>query len=298
MMCGDKGLTHLVKRAGWLVIAAGWLVILAGCARADREQDHAAAPVVTRTLVPATATPSPQPVVPATETPTDLPAPATLAAITVSDTNTADGLFPASARLLVDAITAELVADDNREPAEVRLLSLERFVWEDKSWECAVRSSSGGPTSPGPGYRMVFSAGSRIYVYHTDVHQTFFQCNDRDWLALEGEPLPLDPIAQSMVDLSVEDAAERLDVATEDLRLASLLVVDWPDSSVGCPKPGADYAEQPTTGYRIVLRTSTDRLIYHTSIRHIVKCDPTEEILPGFVRRARPDPTPTPDSAP
>lgn len=295
------------------MIGFGWFV-LAGCAQTENGTDQAIAPVMTRTLAPATATPIPLPTIPTTPTPTDLPGPATLAAARDAALTAESGETPA--RDLIDAVMAELVTEYDRDPAAIRLLTLEQFTWADKTWECANHPAD-VETSPGPGYRLIFSAGSRIYVYHADEQNTFFQCTDRAWLTLTGTPVPLDPIAQSMVDLAISDASHRLDVAPETLILTSLLVIDWPDSSVGCPKPNAEYADQPTTGYRIVLQTTpapipettaepeatetppvTEMLIYHTSIRHIVKCDPAEEILPGFMRRAWPNPTPTPTAAP
>jgi hypothetical protein len=109
---------------------------------------------------------------------------------------------------------------------------------------------------------------------------------------LEGAPIPLDPIEQSMVELSARDAASHVETPESEIQLVSLLAVEWPDSSVGCPKPDAEYAEVPTPGYRMVFRAGKETLIYHASIRHFVRCAPDEEILPGLLRRALPPPAP------
>ena len=167
------------------------------------------------------------------------------------------------------------------------------MTWRNALWGCPSRYDEGyTELAFTSGYRMMFGVGSRVFIYHTDRRKTFFICEDRAWLGLEGDPIPLDPIEESMVELSARDAAKHFAVPETDVRLVSLLMVDWPDSSVGCPKPNADYADGLTPGYRMVFRAGDARLIYHTSIRHVVRCAPDEEILPGVLRRALPTPEP------
>ena len=140
-----------------------------------------------------------------------------------------------------------------------------------------------------PGYRIVFGAGTRVFVYHTDQYGDLRLCEDRQWLTLEGEPILTEPIAEAMVDLSRRDAARQLDVATNDLQLANVLTLTWPDASIGCPKAGVDYDDRETPGYRIVFLLDGEPVIYHTSVREVMRCVPEEEILPGMLRRALPD---------
>ncbi|MBN1565460.1 MAG: hypothetical protein JXA10_16560 [Anaerolineae bacterium] len=305
----------VIRFAGWLVIVSVAWVGLTACGGGDAVID--VSPVVsvpTRTLAPSTATPTPLPAM-TTPTPTDLPAPATL--IALADTTAVNPLIPAPAQTLIDMIARDLSTDDSVASDDLRLLSLERFIWRGATWGCNARYNKDedeAQTDPGPipGYRIIFMVGTRAYVYHTDHGETFFRCTDRDWLALQGEALPLDPIAESMVEMAVRDAIKRLDSAESDLDLISLLVITWPDASVGCPKPGAEYDDQATAGYRLVLRSKANTadntddgtvepeidLIYHTSLQHVVRCEPEEEILPGFLRRAVPTPIPAPAVTP
>jgi hypothetical protein len=293
----NQPFSRVVWLAGWLfMVGCAWLG-LAACSDDEAAEEPPPVSVPTRTLAPPSATPT-LPSDMTTPTPTDLPGPATL--IPASSSVDAGGLIPESAQALIDMIADELLSSDVRD--DVRVLSLERFVWHDAAWGCKARRAE-GYTDEGtvPGYRIIFTTGTRAYVYHTDRQETFFRCEDQDWLGLQGEALPLDPIAESMVVMSARAATRRLDVAESDLEVVGLLVIAWPDSSVGCPKPGAEYDDQETAGYRIVFRVgdTSEPLIYHTSLHHVVRCTPEEEILPGYLRRALPASSPQePDSTP
>jgi hypothetical protein len=269
---------------GVLILAGG----LAACGDSASSPTSVSAP--TRTLVPPTATPTPEPVTP-TITPTDFPAPSTLAAAGSTDDV---AVIPPAAQRLIELATTDLIDTRGLDAAAVRLMSLDAFTWPDAGLGCD--GEGGGDTALGQvdGYRIVFTAGTRIFVYHTDGDAAFVLCADPGWMAREGQPLPLDPIADSMVEQVQRDAARRLDVAQTRVRLVSLLTMTWPDASVGCPQPEIDYADVETPGYRIVVRADDQTLIYHTSIRHFVPCVPEDEVLPGMLRRALPTPTPEP----
>lgn len=196
---------------------------------------------------------------------------------------------------MIAQVRADLDATEAADAASIRLMSLEAFEWQDNAWGCRMRTEGAGDADaldePVPGYRLVFAVENRVVVYHTDQDETFFVCEDEDWLAQLGEPLPADPIALSMVELARRDAARRLDVPDDALTLVSLIMLTWPDAAVGCPKPNADYADDATLGYRIVLRApDDDELIYHTDIREVVFCTLAEEILPGSLQQAFPAP--------
>jgi hypothetical protein len=270
----------------WMIVVGIGLVLLAACGGRVPEEAVSGA---TRTLIPPTDTPTPAPI-DTTPTPTDLPA---ASALVAAPTESSEAPVPAAARAMIDQTMGDLMTQPGVDPADIRLLSLDEFTWRDESWGCSARYDGGYTDSAfAPGYRIVFSTGQRVYVYHTDRRETFFICEDRVWLALEGDPIPLDPIEASMVELCARDAAKHVNTPETEMPLVSLMAIEWPDSSVGCPKPGADYAEVPTPGYRMVFRAGEETLIYHTSIRHFVRCTSDEEILPGLLRQALPPPAP------
>lgn len=278
---------HAVGRT-WTVrqvlLLAVLLFVAAACSSDVDPAPSETAVLPTRTLVPPTVTPTPVEQ-PTTPTPTDLPGPAALT--TVGDGDSSEPITPGA--IVARALDALLAMRDI--PADsVRLMSLDAFTWHDAAWDCEALGGDGDAEDIDIlGYRVVFNAGSRVYVYHTDEYGDVQLCSDPQWLALEGAPVLTDPVAEAMVELSRRDAARRLDLAETDLALVSLLTLTWPDSSVGCPKPGADYDQRETAGYRIVFATGDDRVIYHTSVQHVVYCTRDEEILPAVLRRALPD---------
>lgn len=237
----------------------------------------------TRTLVPPTLTATFEPS-PAVPTPTDLPAPASLVPQpTAINTST----LPPAAQDVLDRSLDDLARRPGVNSARVRLLGLDAFTWPDAALGCPAQVDPGLTVpDPVPGWRVMLLAGSRIYVYHAAEGGEPVLCEDERWLAQEGKPLAVDPIAESMIAQTRRDAATRLGVPGDQLRLASVLAIVWPDASVGCPKPDGVYDSSSTPGYRIVYRAGGNQLIYHTSVRDSVFCQPEEEILPGALRRA------------
>lgn len=281
-------MTHRGRLTGWgrRVRRLVWLTLgvfaLAACDAVSRSSAPTVVP--TRTLIPSTATPTAPPVV-ATPTPTDLPSPATIAAASAG----AESLSPVLA--MIDLTTRDLVAH-GADPSDIRLLSVDGFTWPETSWGCEGQDM--GEASPGrrPGYRLVYSAQGRVYVYHTDLESSFALCDDAAWLTREGAPILVDPIAEEMVALCRADAARRTGLEASAIRLTSVVTITWPDDSLGCPQPGIQYEPRETPGYRVALRAGDQALVYHTDARQVVLCPPDRAILPGPIRQALSTPIP------
>lgn len=64
--------------------------------------------------------------------------------------------------------------------------------------------------------------------------------------------------------LAVSDLATRLGETDAEIEVVSQEEVTWPDSSLGCPKPGMMYAQVLTPGLRIVLSAGGKRYEYHS----------------------------------
>lgn len=73
----------------------------------------------------------------------------------------------------------------------------------------------------------------------------------------EGSPTvttgPIDPGLKPYIDIAVADLAQRLSVDAATIAVTSATLVEWPDSSLGCPQPGTQYAQVSTDGAAIVL---------------------------------------------
>jgi hypothetical protein len=61
----------------------------------------------------------------------------------------------------------------------------------------------------------------------------------------------------------VADLAQRLSIAPEEIEFIRLDLVEWPDSSLGCPQPGVEYLEVLVDGYVIQLKVGQRVYAYH-----------------------------------
>jgi hypothetical protein len=113
-------------------------------------------------------------------------------------------------------------------------------------------------------------------------------------------------LALTLLPQTTREEAEKLAIETlvHDLGLAADLVevqsttpVDWPDSSLGCPREGELYAQVITPGYRISLQVDGQMFSVHIGGGSAVVCrseevrsdEPESPELLEMVARARKD---------
>lgn len=89
---------------------------------------------------------------------------------------------------------------------------------------------------------------------------------------LEDE-VQVEPKAETVISLAKDDLAKKLGVNTKEIRLLSIEAVDWPDTSLGCPKEEMMYAQVITPGYRVTLEGRGKSYIYHSDYRRAVSCE-------------------------
>jgi hypothetical protein len=70
--------------------------------------------------------------------------------------------------------------------------------------------------------------------------------------------------AKYLVNQVSQDLAQRLDVDISAIEVFEVEEVEWPDSSLGCPRSGMSYSEVITPGFRIVLGYGGEKYLYHT----------------------------------
>lgn len=68
------------------------------------------------------------------------------------------------------------------------------------------------------------------------------------------------------VQNAIARAARLVGVAPDQVTVVSVQGVDWPDTSLGCPRPGHMYAQVITQGYRVILEAKGQRFEYHTDM--------------------------------
>jgi hypothetical protein len=87
-----------------------------------------------------------------------------------------------------------------------------------------------------------------------------------------GSPLAEADASTRVVSLAVADAAARHGVAADAVRVVRVEPRQWPDSALGCPKPGMGYAQVITPGYLVELEAGGKILEYHTDRSRVELC--------------------------
>ncbi len=80
--------------------------------------------------------------------------------------------------------------------------------------------------------------------------------NSSEDLAMDVVPIPtpFDAVTEAVVTQARDDLVRRLSVAAADIELVEASTVSWPDSSLGCPRPGMMYAQIVVEGLRLRFR--------------------------------------------
>jgi hypothetical protein len=92
---------------------------------------------------------------------------------------------------------------------------------------------------------------------------------------------PLSPLAVPRAGeaaaAAVSFLAAELNIAPQTIGVLSTEPVDWPDTSLGCPRPGMMYAQMITPGYRFLLEARGETYEVHTdrSVQNAVICETT-----------------------
>ena len=78
--------------------------------------------------------------------------------------------------------------------------------------------------------------------------------------------------AAPIVAQAQADAATRTGTSANAWTVIGVESKQWPDASLGCPKPGVMYIQVVTPGYLITLRSGDRTLEYHTGAGRVVYC--------------------------
>ena len=150
-------------------------------------------------------------------------------------------------------------------------MSAAPVTWPDARLGC------GGPvpSSPSPvtGYRVNLQVGGQVYRVHV-AGEAATICGPPLGVASAGPGPDGDSETGPVVEASDSDVLALVSQAKQDLEVLASVPADeielvkfrevvWPDSSLGCPKPGLLYTQVLSPGYRIVLRARGRRYEYH-----------------------------------
>jgi hypothetical protein len=272
-------------------ISLGILLVLTACGQAAPSAAQPAPGGATAPPpAPTSAAPSTSPT--ATSQPTEAPlptqAPATATpsiAATPAGTGTSvrppDTLVAAARRRLTQYLA---VPED-----DLPLQSANQQTWPDGALGCPAPDQI-YPQVVTPGFVLVFSdiTQSKTYTVHAGMNeQEMVLCENKQPIELPDDangapqgaaPTPasdtLDPATRPLVDLARQDPAGQLGIKAEDITVLGVEEVEWRNSSLGCPRPGMNYLQVITPGYRITLEAQGRRYEYHTDqSSRVVRCD-------------------------
>ena len=75
-----------------------------------------------------------------------------------------------------------------------------------------------------------------------------------------------------VIEMAKLDFAKKRGMAADSIILKEAQAVDWPDASLGLPKPGCTYAQMITPGYRLILSDGIVDCEYHTDENSSIVC--------------------------
>ena len=77
------------------------------------------------------------------------------------------------------------------------------------------------------------------------------------------------------VALATAELAEALELHEEEIELQSVAAIDWPDTSLGCPKKGMSYLQVLVPGHKVVLWAAGSSYAVHVGGGRAIVCETT-----------------------
>ncbi|MDQ2998975.1 MAG: hypothetical protein M3R61_18240 [Chloroflexota bacterium] len=235
----------------------------------------AAAPTNAAILPTATALPTQAPTAAPTSVPTAAPA-ATAAAVASPTPSQGDAAAIAPPQELVNTAQLQLALNLKTSPANLSLQSANAQQWPDGALGCP-QDGQAYPQVVTPGFLLIFSdaAQSIQYPVHTGPSaEHMLLCANGQPVELSIKPgaAPAGPAAR-IGELARAALAQELAVAATDITVVAVEATEWRDSSLGCPKPGMNYLQVITPGYKITLAAQGQRYEYHSDTNtRVVRC--------------------------
>jgi len=99
------------------------------------------------------------------------------------------------------------------------------------------------------------------------------------------------PQHHDIATLAIDALAADLGIPKDRISIDTIRAVDWPDSSIGCPKPGQAYLQVITPGHKITLRVDRQVHVVHEANKRAFVChqtkafagvNPQRELVFGF----------------
>jgi hypothetical protein len=179
---------------------------------------------------------------------------------------------------LVSAAQLQLALHLKVSPADLSLQSANAKEWPDGSLGCPAADMV-YPQVVTPGFLLIFTSADRSARYEVHTAGSAAQmvlCQDGQPIDLVVRPAAAAPdqAGARMAELARAALAREQGLAVADITVVEVQANEWRDSSLGCPKPGMNYLQVITPGYKITLEAQGRRYEYHTDTnQRVVRCD-------------------------
>lgn len=77
---------------------------------------------------------------------------------------------------------------------------------------------------------------------------------------------------------AIDALAAELQVPEDRIQVDTIRAVEWPDSSIGCPKPGRAYLQVISPGHKVTLRADGQVFVVHESRNEAFVCKQTKAL--------------------
>ena len=78
--------------------------------------------------------------------------------------------------------------------------------------------------------------------------------------------------SETYVNLAKKDLSVKLKVNPEEIKTVDIQVVNWNDTSLGCPQKDIVYSQVITEGYKITLKADGKTYKYNAGLNKVVSC--------------------------
>ena len=84
------------------------------------------------------------------------------------------------------------------------------------------------------------------------------------------------PAETDVAKLAIAALAKDLGIAADKIQVDTVRTVNWPDSSIGCPRPGRAYMQVITPGHKVSLRADGRIYVVHEARGRAFVCEKTK----------------------
>lgn len=86
-------------------------------------------------------------------------------------------------------------------------------------------------------------------------------------------PTPMgDKDRENYIKTAKEELGKMIKINEDKIEVLEVEAVDWPNSSLGCPKKGGIYLQIIVPGYRIKLKALNKEYVFHAGLNRVIIC--------------------------